>query len=146
MANMANMINGVMKLSNADAFKDLRNATVADCVAWSAEGSKVTDDIWGQKLTPKAAVFDTEVILTTLGSPGCDVVLALQPFGRKINAEADPEDPAQWKVVGYEILARNRGGMNSFPFSWHAKLSKDQRIRWTVECALLSAMLIVMAS
>ena len=141
MANMANMINGVMKLSNADAFKDLRNATVADCVAWSAEGSKVTDDIWGQKLTPKAAVFDTEVILTTLGSPGCDVVLALQPFGRKINAEADPEDPAQWKVVGYEILARNRGGMNSFPFSWYAKLSKDQRIRWTVECALLSAML-----
>jgi hypothetical protein len=131
---MVNMINGVMKLSNTQAFNDLRNATVADCKTWSEHGSQVTDD-------PQAAVLDTEAILSTLGSPGCDVVLALHPFGRKINAEADPEDPAQWKVVSYEILARARGGKNNFPFAWYAKLSREQRILWTVECALLSAKL-----
>ena len=133
MANMANMVNGAMQLSNEGALDDLRNATIADCKAWSEDGAKVTDD-------PQAAALDTEAILSTLGSPGCDVVLALHPFGRKINAEAEPEDPAQWKVVGYEILARAKGGKNSFPFAWYAKLSREQRILWTVECALLSAM------
>ena len=134
MANMENMDKGVMQLSNRGALDDLRNATIADCKAWSEDGAKVTGD-------PQAAALDTEAILSTLGSLECDVVLALHPFGRKINAKADPEDPAQWKVVGYEILARSKGGKNRFPFPWYAKLSKEQRIRWTVECALLSAVL-----
>ena len=128
------MVNGVMQLSDEGALDDLRNATIANCKAWSEDGAKVIDD-------PQAAALDTEAILSTLGSLECDVVLALHPFGRKIDAKADPEDPVQWKVVGYEILARAKGCKNNFPFDWYAKLSRDQRILWTVECALLSAML-----
>ena len=66
MANMENMDKGVMQLSNRGALDDLRNATIADCKAWSEDGAKVTGD-------PQAAALDTEAILSTLGSPGCGV-------------------------------------------------------------------------
>ena len=52
---------------------------------------------------------DPEDIIANIGSITSPIFLALHPFGR-LATEAQPEDPANWKVVGYEILARSRGG------------------------------------
>ena len=134
MANIANMVNGVMQLSNEGALDDLRNATIADCKAWSEEGAKVTQ-------AANEGALDTPVIFASLGTPACPLVLALHPFGRKLTSDADPENPKNWKVVSYEILARFEGGKDRFPFVWYCELTREQRVKWTVECALLSAKL-----
>ena len=115
-------------------FHCLSDATMADCVTWSKESSQII----GHK---GAIPPGTDSISSTLGTSDCDIFLALYPFGQLTSQKAAPENLANWKVVGYDILARARGGGDRFPLDWYTQLTKSERLQWTLECALLSAFL-----
>jgi hypothetical protein len=89
----------------------------------------------------KASLGTAADILVNIGSAECPVLLVLHPFGRLVSRDADPADPANWTVVGYEILARARGGGDFFPFPLLARMTRKERIAWTLACARLSAWL-----
>jgi len=129
---MAFMVGGIMMLAK-EVFNPLRCATIADCLAWATEARAVTA---ADKVDPGAAAD----IIGQLGRPDCPLLMALHPDGR-LREGADPTDPANWNVIGYEILARSIGGGDAFPFPFYAKLSRPERIAWTLECARLSAFL-----
>jgi hypothetical protein len=120
-----------MQLTDA-GIAALRKATIADCMVWATAGATTTG-------APQADLGDVASIVANVGTVGCPVFLALHPFGRL--GGGDPSDPANWEVVGYEILARSRGGGNRFPFPMFAKMTREQRLAWTGKCALLSAQL-----
>eukprot|EP00747_Dinoflagellata_sp_TGD_P189258 gnl/TRDRNA2_/TRDRNA2_49360_c0_seq1.p1 gnl/TRDRNA2_/TRDRNA2_49360_c0~~gnl/TRDRNA2_/TRDRNA2_49360_c0_seq1.p1 ORF type:complete len:345 (+),score=58.64 gnl/TRDRNA2_/TRDRNA2_49360_c0_seq1:57-1091(+) len=128
---MAFMNGGVIQLAAEGAFEALRTATIGDCITWAEAGKQIT----GATKTK----LDTVDVIANLGTAHCPVFAALHPFGRLSSADADPELPENWNVVGYEILAREVGGGDAFPFQMYAKMTKEQRVQWTVKCALLSA-------
>ena len=126
------MQRGVMHLTD-EAMAALREATIADTLLWADCADQ--EGIAEGKATPLVA----KEILCNIGSPTCPVLLALHPFGRYTGG--DITDARNWKVVGYEILARSVGGGHNFCFALYALFTGDERWQWTMECVMLSAKL-----
>lgn len=129
---MASLAGGIMLLSEA-TISALQRATIADCLEWATSACAVT-------AAEKVDIGTAANVLEKIGTPDCNLLLALHPFGR-LRAGEDPTKPASWDVIGYEILARSVGGGDSFPFPFYAKMSRKERLAWTLECAKLSAFL-----
>ena len=120
----------ILSSSNVNELKDL---TAKDCLGLCFECKKTM-----KKPEEGAAAPDGASVLVSIGGPDCRVKLALHPFFRLL-PNTDAAIPENWKVVGWEVLARSDDGSDNFPFLIYSRFNKKQRMRWTLLNACLSA-------